>query len=97
VMQLRSARSERLALSAARSDESKWLTLLVLAVLTLTAIALVHAERPFAQATTLFLFSAAMVTTLGVVALHERPFDGPLALSSEPIRLARAAMEAGGR
>ncbi|MBB2963860.1 DUF4239 domain-containing protein [Methylobacterium sp. R2-1] len=97
VMQLRSARSERLALSAARSDESKWLTLLILAALTLTAIALVHCERPFAQATTLFLFSAAMVTTLGVVALHERPFDGPLALSSEPIRLAHAAMEVGGR
>jgi len=37
------------------------------------------------------------VTTLGVIALHERPFDGPLALSSEPIRLARAAMEAGTR
>ncbi|CAO4164480.1 bestrophin-like domain [Methylorubrum aminovorans] len=97
VMQLRSARSERLALSSARSDESKWLTLLVLAALTLTAIALVHCERPLAQGATLFLFSAAMVTTLGVVALHERPFDGPLALSPEPIRLARAAMEAGTR
>lgn len=97
VMQLRSARSERLALSAARSDESKWLTLLVLAILTLTSIALVHCERPFAQATTLALFSAAMVTTLSVIAMHERPFDGPLALSSEPIRLARVAMEAGTR
>jgi hypothetical protein len=31
------------------------------------------------------------------IAMHERPFDGPLALSSEPIRLARVAMEAGTR
>ena len=92
VMQLRSARSDRLALSAARSDESKWLTLLVLAVLTLTALALVHWERPLSQAATLILFSAAIVTTLGVIALHERPFDGPLALSSDPLRLAHLAM-----
>lgn len=97
VMQLRSARSERLALSAVRSDESKWLTLLVLAALTLTSIALVHWERPPAQAATLLLFSAAMVVTLGVIGLHERPFDGPLAMSPEPIRLARAAMAAGDR
>ena len=97
VMQLRSARSERLALSAARSDESKWLTLLVLAALTLTAIALVHCERPLAQATTLGLFSLAMVTTLGVIAMHERPFDGPLALTPDPIRLAHTAMMSGQR
>ncbi|GJE26917.1 bestrophin-like domain [Methylobacterium organophilum] len=92
VMQLRSARSERLALSAARSDETKWLTLLVLAALTLTALALVHWESPLAQTATLALFSIAIVTTLGVIALHERPFDGPLALSSDPIRLAHVTM-----
>ena len=97
VMNLRSDRSERLALSAARSDETKWLTLLILAVLTLTAIALVHVERPVAQATALTLFAAAVVTTLGVIALHERPFDGPLAVTPEPIRLALAAMQAGQR
>ncbi len=97
VMNLRSARSERLALSAARSDETKWLTLLILAGLTLAAIALVHAERPYAQAAALILFSAAMVTTLGVVGLHERPFDGPLALTPEPIRHALAAMQKGNR
>jgi Protein of unknown function (DUF4239) len=97
VMQLRSARSERLALSAARSDESKWLTLMVLAVLTLTAITLVHFERPYAQATTLVIFSAAMITTLGGIAMHERPFDGPLALKADPLKLAHALMVAHAR
>lgn len=97
VMQLRSARSERLALSASHSDESKWLTLMALAVLTLISIALVHWERPPAQAATLVLFSTAMIVTFGVIGLHERPFDGPLAMSSEPIRLARIAMVSGER
>ncbi len=41
----------------------------------MVSIGLVHWERPIAQAVTLLLFAAAMVTTLGVIALHERPFD----------------------
>lgn len=92
VMNLRTARGDRLALADAQGDQSKWLTLLILAGLTLVAIGLVHLERPMAQVTTLGLFSVAMVTTLGVIALHERPFDGPLALSPGPIERARAVM-----
>ena len=92
VMSLRTARGERLALSDAQGDQSKWLTLMVLAGLTLISIGLVHLERPVAQVTTLTLFSIAMVTTLGVVALHERPFDGPMAMSSAPIARAKAVM-----
>ncbi|GJD56795.1 DUF4239 domain-containing protein [Methylobacterium dankookense] len=91
-MALRAARGERLALSDAQGDETKWLTLLVLAGLTLVAIALVHLDRPGAQATALTLFSVAVVTTLGLIAVHERPFDGPLALSPEPLRIARAGI-----
>lgn len=94
VMALRNARGERLSLSDATGDQSKWLTLLVLAGLTLTALSLVHLEKPKAQAATLVLFSCAMVVTLGVIGLHERPFDGPLAIGAGPIRTAKAAMAA---
>jgi uncharacterized membrane protein len=93
VMTLRSARGERLALADAQGDETKWLTLLVLAGLTLVALALIHAEKPRAQATVLLIFSAAMISTLGLIALHERPFDGPMALGPDALRLARANME----
>jgi xanthosine utilization system XapX-like protein len=92
VMNLRAARGERLGLSDAQGDQSKWLTLMVLAGLTLVALALIHVDKPAPQAVTLVLFSAAMVTTLGVIALHERPFDGPLALSSAPLENARMVM-----
>ncbi|KMO40234.1 hypothetical protein VQ03_14455 [Methylobacterium tarhaniae] len=97
VMGLRSARGERLALVASEQDETKWLTLLVLAGLTMVSIGLVHWERPAAQIVTLFLFAAAMVTTLGVIALHERPFDGPMALKPESLRVARSIVVAGTR
>ncbi|MGU3359681.1 hypothetical protein ACLBWX_05030 [Methylobacterium sp. M6A4_1b] len=95
VMNLRTARGERLALSDAQGDQSKWLNLMVLASLTLVAIGIVHLERPVAQVTSLTLFSIAMVTTLGVVALHERPFDGPMAMSSAPIERARTVIVEG--
>lgn len=92
-MALRADRGERLALSNTAADDTKWLTLLILAGLTLVALALVHVERPPAQITALMLFCVAMVATLGLIALHERPFDGPLAKSADPLRIARAAME----
>lgn len=93
VMSLRSARGERLALADAQGDETKWLTLLVLAALTLVALALIHLEKPRAQATVLLLFATAMISTLGLIALHERPFDGPMALKPDALRAARAGME----
>lgn len=94
VMHLRTARGDRLSLSDVQGDQSKWLTLLALAGLTLMAIAFVHLDNPFAQGAALGMFSVAMVVTLGVVALHERPFDGPLALSPASLISARAAMVA---
>ncbi len=95
VMNLRTARGDRLSLSDAQGDQSKWLTLMILAGLTLAAIGLVHLERPWALAATLVMFSVAMVTTLGVIALHERPFDGPLAIGPGPIQAARLVMVEG--
>ena len=58
------------------------------------ALGLVHLERPGARITALTLFSLAVVTTLVLIAVHERPFDGPLALSPEPLRIARLAIPA---
>lgn len=97
VMALRSARGERLALADTQGDGTKWLTLLVLAGLTLVALALIHLEKPRAQASALLLFATAMISTLGLIGLHERPFDGPLALGPDALRAARAAMSEPGR
>lgn len=60
----------------------------------LVALGLVHLERPGARITALTLFSPAVVTTLVLIAVHERPFDGPLALSPEPLRIPRLAIPA---
>ncbi|GJD38721.1 MULTISPECIES: DUF4239 domain-containing protein [Methylobacterium] len=92
---LQTARSERLALSEVEGDDSKWATLLALLALTLLVIAAIHTERPASQAMTLTVFGLAMVITLGVVAMHERPFDGPLAIRPSLLEQVRTVIDPG--
>ena len=81
VARIGSARSDRLALSVNRTTAIKWLTVLILGVLTQIAIGLVHLERPRAQLAALTLFSLAVVVALGLIAAQELPFSGPVQLS----------------
>lgn len=85
VLKLRSARDDRLALSGDQTDRTKWASVLILAFITQVAIGIVHLERPRAQIAALAIFSTAAVITLGLVALRERPFDGPVRVSPAPI------------
>ena len=93
VMNLRAERGTRLGLADVQGDQSKWLTLMVLALLTLFSIGLIHVEQAGAAGrVAMILFSAATVTTLGMIGLHERPFDGPMPVTSAPLEMARTAM-----
>lgn len=89
------ARSERLALNADRSRDFKWASVLILSVLTLIAIAMVHLEYARAQAATLGLFTVAVVIALGMIAIQEHPFDGPLRVSQAPLEAAMKTLLAG--
>lgn len=93
-LRVRSARSERLLLSEQNSDHPKWWTVLLLACLTQLAIALVHLDKPRARAAALTVFSSAAIVALGLIAVKERPFDGPLALPADTLREALDLMNA---
>jgi hypothetical protein len=84
-LRLRSARDDRLALTGNNTDRTKWAAVVILALITQVAIAVVHLERPRAQAAALAIFSAAVIISLGLIAMRERPFGGPIQVSSEPI------------
>jgi len=92
VLKLRSTRYDRLALSGDRSDRTKWAVVIILCLITQIAIAIVHLEKPKAQAAALTIFSVAAVITLGLIAIRERPFDGPLRYSPEPVEEALQVM-----
>lgn len=94
VLKLRSSRHDRLATSSDRTDRTKWTAVLCLAFITQIAIGIVHLEKPKAQLAALAIFSLAVVVTLGLVAIRERPFDGPLRYSAEPITEALEMMAA---
>lgn len=92
VLKLRSARDDRLALSSDQTDRTKWIAVLFLALITQVAIGIVHLDKPRAQLAALTIFSSAVVVTLGLIAIRERPFDGTLHVSPAPIAEALRSM-----
>jgi hypothetical protein len=85
VLQVRRARDDRLLVSGDQSDETKWASVLILAFLTLVAQGVVHLERPRAQIAALVIFAVAIATTLGLLAMRERPFAGENRISPAPL------------
>ncbi|HVG50457.1 MAG TPA: hypothetical protein VM867_02355 [Xanthobacteraceae bacterium] len=80
------ARSQRLAISNDTTNTVKWVTVLVLAMITQIAIGLVHVEKPRAQIATLTLFTSSLVVALGLIAMQEWPFIGPLQIRPTPLQ-----------
>lgn len=91
-LRLRGARDDRLALSSNLTDRTKWTAVLLLALITQVAIGIVHLEKPRAQLAALSIFSTAVVVMLGLIAIRERPFDGPAHVSPAPIEQALRIM-----
>jgi len=85
VLKAAEARSERLALNSRFSGAVRWMTVLLLCLMTQLAIGIVHLERPRAHIAAVFIFSLAAVITLGLIALQEYPFDGPLSVPPTPL------------
>lgn len=79
------ARSERLALGGDLTNSIKWLTVFLLGFLTQIAVGLVHLEKPRAHLAALALLTVAVVVVLGLIALQEQPFSGPVQVSSAPM------------
>ena len=94
VLRIRADRGTRLALNQHRTDSTKWLVLIILGVLTQTAIGIVHLERRRAQLAALLIFTAALISTLGLIAAHEWPFDGPVAVNPTALSAASARVAA---
>ena len=94
VLRLSGDRGARLAINEHRIDDTKWLALFVLGVLTQLAVGIVHLERPRAQLASLLIFSTGLVAALGLIAVHEWPFDGPAAIKPTALEAAGARIAA---
>ncbi|MET1084511.1 MAG: hypothetical protein ABWY12_15905 [Burkholderiales bacterium] len=85
VLKIRSAHEDRLELANDRTAVTKWGAVLLLALITQLAIAVVHLEKPRSQAAALFIFTLAAVSLLGLLAIHEAPFEPPVFVPPGPI------------
>lgn len=79
------ARRERIIVSESRANWAKWTGVVLLAALTLLAIALGHSERRVTTAVANGIFASAVAVCLLMIASQDRPFAGPFAAKPNPL------------
>ncbi|MDB5656531.1 MAG: hypothetical protein JWQ94_4144 [Tardiphaga sp.] len=79
------ARTDRLSLSSDHTNDLKWISVLILGVMTQIALSLVHLEKPRALLAALTVFSTAAVVALGLIAMQEHPFQGTFRVPPAPL------------
>jgi hypothetical protein len=84
-LKIRAAHEDRIALVDDRTAATKWAAVLLLALITQMAIAVVHLDKPRPQIAALFIFTLAAVSILGLLAIHEAPFQPPIFVPPGPI------------
>ncbi|WP_398480360.1 hypothetical protein [Tardiphaga sp.] len=86
VIRAGTARSERLSIAADQTNDLKWVSVLILGLLTQVGLALVHMDRPRAMLTALTVFGSAAIVALGLIALQEHPYEGAFRVSKAPLQ-----------
>ena len=79
------ARRQRIIVSRAEVNPVKWFCLLLQAVCALLAIAFVHSDNRLASALAMGLYATGIAASLLLIAAHDRPFTGQLAVTPEPL------------
>jgi hypothetical protein len=79
------ARRQRIIVSVAEVNFVKWVCLYLQAASVLLAIAMVHAEDRGASAISLGLFATGIAASVLLIAAHDRPFIGQLAVTPDPL------------
>jgi hypothetical protein len=70
------ARRQRILLSQSEMNWIKWMSLVLQAICTLTAIAMVHVDNRTTAAIAMGLFSTAIAVCILLITSHDRPFIG---------------------
>ncbi|MDQ6702420.1 MAG: DUF4239 domain-containing protein [Pseudomonadota bacterium] len=84
-VKVREARGDRLALSSDFSENFKWTCVLLMALMAQISVAAVHLNEARAQVAAMVIFTASIILVIGLVAMHEGPFQPPLGISPAPI------------
>jgi len=74
------ARRQRILVSRSEVNWIKWTGLIIQAICTLTAIAMVHSDNRLTAGLAMGLFSTAVAVCLLLIIAHDRPFTGQLSV-----------------
>src|SRR6266853_4643236 len=85
------ARRQRIIVSRSSVNWVKWAALLLQAICTLIAIAMVHGDNRGAGAASMAIFATGVAVSILLIASHNRPFSGEI--SVEPVLLAQIMPE----
>jgi hypothetical protein len=80
------ARRERIIVSQSSVNWVKWSGMILVAALTLLAIAFVQSDNPLAAAIALWLFASAAACALVIIASQDRPFNGEFRVRPDVLR-----------
>jgi hypothetical protein len=90
------ARRQRIILSESSIDSVKWTVLLVQAGLTLLAVAMIHSDNRSANRIILTIFATGVGAAIVLIASHNRPFSGHLAVSPAVLMQVMPEADVGG-
>src|SRR5262245_19842049 len=79
------ARRQRIIVSRSSVNWVKWTRVILLAALTLLAIAFVHSENRMTAALAMSVFAAAFVVVVVMIAAQDGPFRGQLGVKATPL------------
>jgi hypothetical protein len=79
------ARRERVLISSSQVSLLKWMCILVVAICTLIAIAIVHSDDRLAAAITMGIFGMGIAASVLLISAFDRPFLGQLAVTPQPL------------
>jgi hypothetical protein len=76
------ARRQRILVSQSEVNAVKWMGLIMQAICTLLAIAMVHSDNRLTAGLAMGLFSTAVAVCILLIVSHDRPFTGQLSVPS---------------
>lgn len=90
-VEIRHARTDRIAVSSRRGAPINWFGMIMLGILTQVAVAVVHLEKLRPQALALCVFTFAFASTVSLIGLNERPFSS-VPIDMTPLSAALASV-----
>jgi hypothetical protein len=79
------ARLQRIIISRSQVNPVKWACVIVQAICALVAIAMVHSDDRLAAAITMAIFATGIGASVLLIAAHDRPFVGDIAVGPGPL------------